>query len=440
MTITTDPASLSPSQRRRLFFSPLQNQPKQHPHYHDYDDYNDSSHGELSLADQADYEDVLQRALLPDHPTRTSPRATTARPMAVRAPWKSPWTRHSDPQAASTSAAAAAAADVTTAKSTMTYKQHTVDTVMKKVAYVGLASSFAVAIWVGTTATTTCTTQTSMTCWWTALATTATAVWSLYVLYVQYQVAQIPRLYKEQVALQQTLQQWKCTNTHERSRHMAAQAGIQRWKLLAGVPAGDYEQNGAATTAATIIPSTTSSPSSPTTTPSSPSSPTIMSTASIRRRHTVATELLDTKRKIRHHQRSQIAKAVVEVLIHKKNAKGPAWEKDGCVWNMRSIRLLELRILKIKGVRLDNVRLMAWWESQRQQELSSTTVVTYLIRSALLEEKNGFFVFESSPATVRRNTLFTSTSASVSTIAPKPKRSRRRSSTSSSYRRPCEKF
>jgi hypothetical protein len=450
MTTTTDFHSLSPSQRRRVLLAPLQNQPKQHPHYHDYDDYNDSSHGELSLADQADYDDVLQRALLPDHPTRTiSPRTTTARPMAVRVPWKSPWMRHSDPQTTSTSAAADA--DVTTAKSTLTYKQHTVDTIMKTVAYVGLASSFAVAIWAGTTATTTCTMQTSMTCWWTVLATAATAAWSLYILYVQYQVAKMPHLYREQVALQQTLQRWKCTNTHERSRHMAAQAGIQRWKLLAGVPAGDYEQNGSTTTAATVIPTTTttttsSSPSSPTTTtPSSPSSPTII-TASIRRRHTVATELLAAKRNIRHHQRSQIAKAIVEVLIHKKNAKGAAWEKDGCVWNMRSIRWLELRILKIKGVRLDNVRLMAWWESQRQQELSSTAVVSYLIRSALLEEKNGFFVFESIPATVRRNTLFTSTSASTSTstISPKPNRRRRRSSTSSSTststsnRRPSE--
>jgi hypothetical protein len=403
MTTPTDShdVSLSPS-RRRVVFSPLK--PKQHPHYHDYDDYNDSSHGDLSLADQADYEEVLQRALLPDHPTRISPSATrstgtatTARPIAVRV------------------------------QSAMTDKQHTMYTVMKKVAYVGLASSFAVVSWLGTTATTTCTAQTTMTfCSWTTLATAATAVWSLYILYVQYQVAKIPHLYRQQVALQQTLQQWKCTNTHERSKHMAAQAGIQRWKIRAGVPAGDYEQNGTTTTADTVIPTTTG-------TPSSPSSTAIMNAASIRRRHTVATELLAAKRKIRHHQRSQIAKAVVEVLIHKKNAKGAAWELDGCVWNMRSIRLLELRLLKIKGVRLDNVRLMAWWESQRQQELPSTAIVNYLIRSALLEEKNGFFVFEKSPRTVRRNTLFTSTSTttSTSTITPKPNRSRRRSSTSS---------
>jgi hypothetical protein len=138
----------------------------------------------------------------------------------------------------------------------------------------------------------------------------------------------------------------------------------------------------------------------------------------------VATELLAAKRKIRYHQRSQISKAVVEVLVNKKNAQGQAGEQQGWAWNKRSIQMLELRLLKIKGVRLDKEHLMTWWESQRQQECSPTDIIKDLFRNALFEENNSFFVFE---AIVPRK---------QSPMKPKPNASSRSISNSPTKKKP----
>ena len=333
--------AIQQSPDQRLVLSPM------HSNDNDDNDNNANDGQEDSALDvsQASYHDVLHRALL--HNTCTvTPAAVTA----VVATNASELDRDN-------------ASSCTNAATAMDY-------VMVRVACVGIGAVPCAAAW-----------SLAFSVWTIAAAATA-LVWACYIVHVHCQYyQQLPKLRAQHAALQLAVQHWKRTNSHKRSKLMAATAAIKRWERMAG----PWE------TADARVPA--------------------------------AKRLLALVPELRYRQQTALARAVLNAAWTAPQPSGSSTAGALFVWNSRSIQLLELQLLhQIPGVTL-NKKLLMQRRWHQQKDLSSMARLQDVLAEVWAGPKSAIFVYD--PLVARKKTLPQSGSNSNSSSPKKRKGGRR---------------